>query len=235
MPARVHVIALGGSILAPDGPDVAYTRAFADLVGERLAKGDRVLVVTGGGRPARRYIMAARNFGLTEDALDEVGIAATRLNAHYLAGVLRARCGATVATEIHTTTAATAALIGRHRVAVMGGTTPGHSTDHVAAALATAAEADRLYVATNVDGVYTADPRRFADAERLPELTTARLVEIVGGGWEAGRAGVVDPSCAAHAHRERLPITVLDGRNIANLRAALDGDPKVGSRVTPGD
>jgi len=231
----MRVFALGGSILAPDQPDVAYARAFAALAMERIAVGERLAIVTGGGAPARRYIRAAREVGASEDDLDRIGIDATRLNARFLATVLRRIAGPHVADTVPVDVAEAARLAKSHALVVMGGTVPGHSTDYVAARLATEVGADHLYVLTNVDGVYTADPRSDPHATRLDRLDSGRLLEIVGDPtWTAGRAGVVDPRCARHVHDARLPLTVADGRQIDALRRHLGGGPRVGSLVEPG-
>ena len=53
------------------------------------------------------------------------------------------------------------------RIVVMGGVAVGQTTDAVAALLAEYVRADRLIVATSVDGVYTADPEKDPDAKKL--------------------------------------------------------------------
>lgn len=234
MTRKTRVYALGGSILAPDRPSATYAGRFAAFLLERLALGEDALVVTGGGGPARAYIEAARTLGAPEEALDLLGIDATRINARFLATVAEKLAGPVVCPEVHTDVAGAARALRDHRIVIMGGTLPGHSTDFVAASLASATRADHLYVLTNVDGVYTADPRSDPDAERLPELTSSRLVEIVGAPeWTAGMKGVVDPKCARHVHEHRLPLTVLDGRAVDRLRAVLAGETGIGSHVAP--
>ncbi len=235
MTSTVRVLMLGGSVFAQKTPDVEYLGGFAQLVQERVACGERILVVAGGGRPAREWIQAARAVGETDEAvLDAIGIQATRLNAQLLQAALHVRLGPQVASAVPDQVEATAVLLEDHRVAVMGGTVPGHSTDYVAASLATAAGADHLYVLTNVDGVYSADPTTEKSAHLLPELSTSRLVELAGSdGWSAGRSGIVDPSCARHVHEHRLALTVLNGRDLEGFAADLQGRRNVGSIVHP--
>lgn len=234
MAAVLRVFALGGSILAPDQPDLRYAETFAALIEELLARGEKALVVTGGGAPARRYIRAAREGGVSEETLDLLGIDATRLNARFLLSILARRLEAQLPTDVPHRVEDAARMAEGHAVVVMGGTVPGHSTDYVAARLAAAVGADHLYVLTNVDGVYTADPKTDPEAKRLPELDSARLLEIVGDPtWTAGRAGVVDPACARLVHEARLPVTVLDGRDLDALRRDLAGEGPAGSRVLP--
>jgi uridylate kinase len=233
--SRVRVLMLGGSVFAREKPDIAYLEAFAGVLQERLSMGERLLIVTGGGRPARHWIEAARHAGEDDEGLlDEIGIQATRLNAHLLKAVLHARLSPRVALEVPHSVEATAALLDEYQVAVMGGTLPGHSTDYVAATLASAAQADHLYILTNVGGVYTADPAVDPEAEHLPELTSSKLLELVGDPtWTAGRSGVVDPMAAMHVHQTRLPVTVIDGRDLDGLASDLAGRRATGTIVHP--
>lgn len=235
MTSTVRVLMLGGSVFAREAPDVDYLGRFARLVQERVACGERILIVAGGGRPAREWIQAARAAGQEDEAvLDAIGIQATRLNAQLLQATLHVHLGPQTATSIPADVATTAGLLEHHRVAVMGGTVPGHSTDFVAASLATAADADHLYVLTNVEGVYSADPATDDSAHLLPELPTSRLVALAGSdGWSAGRSGIVDPSCARHVHEHRLALTVMNGRDLDGLTADLQGRRNVGSVVHP--
>ncbi len=55
-------------------------------------------------------------------------------------------------------------------------------SDTTAVALAAALEADECQIFTDVDGVYTADPRIVAQARRLPYLTYEEMLELAGGG-----------------------------------------------------
>ncbi len=235
MTSTVRVLMLGGSVFAKNRPDVDYLVRLAGLLQERVACGEKLLLVTGGGRPAREWIQAARSAGESDEAvLDSIGIQATRLNAHLVKAVLHAKFGKEIALQVPHDVESTALLLGHHKVAVMGGTVPGHSTDYVAATLATTAGADHLYILTNVNGVYTADPAKDPDAQRLPELTSSHLIELAGDpNWSAGRSGIVDPSCARHVHESRLPVSVLAGEDLGALAADLAGRSRAGSMVQP--
>jgi len=142
------VLSLGGSILAPGEPDAAFLRLLADAL-RSLARSRRLFVVTGGGRTARAYIEAGRALGAPEPYLDRLGIKITRLNARLLIAAL----GGKSPDEMPHTIEEAVAAGGSARLVVMGGTTPGHTTDAVAAELAQAVHAARLVNATSVDGV----------------------------------------------------------------------------------
>ena len=83
--------------------------------------------------------------------------------------------------------------LGRARVVVVAGfqgvdlagniTTLGRGgSDTTAVALAAALEADECQIFTDVDGVYTADPRIVPQARRLPHLVYEEMLELAGGG-----------------------------------------------------
>ena len=64
-----------------------------------------------------------------------------------------------------------------HRIVVMGGVSPGQTTDAVSAILAERVHADRLVIATSVEGVYTADPEIDPSAKMIDVMTPKELVK----------------------------------------------------------
>jgi uridylate kinase len=228
---RVSLV-LGGSILAP--PDLQP--AFLESVAEHLrdwSKGRQLLVVVGGGSPARRHIEAARAAGVAEDLLDRIGIQATRLNAQMLACVLRKK-GANVNLEIPHSTAQAIRMAEQHDLVVMGGTVPGHSTDYVAVELAVEGRCVRFVNATNVDGVYTRDPNKHKDAAFKPKLTFEELLGIIEEReWStAGAAGVVDGPSTVLIATNAVPTCIANGRDLANLGKAIRGEPFHGTTIS---
>jgi len=184
----------------------------------------------GGGKLARTYIQAARQLGADESTLDHIEIEATRLNARVLIAALgdhapgRPPADFDSAVEISRT----------YPIVVMGGTHPGHTTDAVAIMIAERARAARVLILTNVDGVYTADPRLDRGAKRLERLTATELVAITGKSTsEAGSTGVIDAMGCRILQRARIPASVLHGRDFDSMRAAAEGRPFKGSLVVP--
>lgn len=228
------VIAFGGSILAPAEPDSDHLQ----MVAERLAtwaKDGPLFVVVGGGAPARKAIELARHAysgHADETALDRVGIQATRINAQVMATYLQG-VGAACASDIPLTTADAAALGKHHGIVVMGGTDPGHSTDQVAAELANTVGAPRVVIATNVNGVYSADPRTDPHAHRIDELTYDELRVIIGGTeWsQAGQKGVIDGPAVELLSEASIEACVANGHDLENLEHAVRGQPFQGSVI----
>lgn len=217
--AECIVISLGGSVLVPGNKDVEYLRALSSLL-KRLSRERKLYVVTGGGKTARYYIETGRAAGLSERYLDELGIGVTRINAHMLIGLL-----GRYANAFPPMSETDAALMGKRcRIVVMGGTTPGHTTDFVAAKLATIVDAKRLVNATSVPGIFTSDPTRNKDARRLERIGYAELLSICRGGHRrAGPSIVMDPKAARIVAKSKIPLAVLDGRDVRALSSAITG------------
>ena len=228
------VVALGGSTLrAEEDEDRArWFGRLRQMVLSLEGEGRRLGLVVGGGAPAREGIGLASTVLSNRAALDTVGIAATRLNATVLQQVLL-DVGIDVAPSIPTSTDEAAALLDEHHVVVMGGTVPGHTTDAVAVELARKAGAPTCIIATNVDRVYSADPRTDPEATAFTEMDIDALADITGidTPLAPGASTVVDPVAVGHAKRGLVDLAVLDGRDPDRLEAALEGRPFEGTLV----
>jgi uridylate kinase len=227
---RVAIV-LGGSILAPTELDPTFLQEVADRM-LAWSKDRQLLVVVGGGAPARKHIQAARACGVAEDLLDRIGIQATRLNAQTLACILR-RAGADVNLEVPQSTTQALRFAEQHAIVVMGGTTPGHSTDYVAVELAVEGRCARFVDATNVDGVYTRDPNKHRDAKFLPRMSFDDLLGVIGEReWTAaGAPGVIDGPATVLLARNGIPTCVVRGTDLENLAKAVAGKEFHGTRI----
>ena len=222
------VVSVGGSVLVPDEDDAHFLRDLAALL-RSASREVRLFAVTGGGRVARYYIETGRELGIPERRLDELGIDVTRMNARLLGAALKGRANREPATSY----AEAARLSRRHAVVIMAGTRPGHTTDRVSASLARFVGAVRIVNATSVDGVYTADPRTVPGARRLERITFEELAKLTGEGHRtAGPNMVFDPVAARLLARDRIPLSVVRGRDLAALEAALLGKAFEGTLVS---
>jgi len=214
----ILVYSLGGSILA--GRDAESLQEYAQAL-RQLAAEHQVYVVVGGGRIAREYIEKARALGASEIFCDLIGIGATKLNSALLIAAL----GQAAPQEIPDSYAQAARLASPGRVVVMGGVAPGQTTDAVAALLAEYVHADRLIIATSVDGVYTADPEKDPRAERIANMTQGELSRMAARTeMKAGSRSPVDPLAAKIIERSCIPTSIVLGSKIENLKkGALGG------------
>src|SRR6185369_15173764 len=127
----ITVISLGGSMLAPDLPDPIFTKAFVELIKERVDQGRRFIIVTGGGKTCRNYQNAlAAVRPVTSDENDWMGIYTTHFNAQFLRLAFGDIAHAEVATKYGTPITFTESVL------IGAGEVPGHSTDFDAVLLA---------------------------------------------------------------------------------------------------
>lgn len=226
--ARPVVLSLGGSVLLTGESDAEYLGDLAVLL-TKAATRYPIAVTVGGGRTAREYIRLGRSLGLTEIELDELGIDVTRLNARLVAS----RLGPPVAGAPPATIAQAVERLHRDRLVVLGGTEPGHTTDAVASMVAARARAARLVNATRVDGLYDRDPKTDQTATRRDRVTWEEFRTIIAAGTDgsAGQEFVFDRLGAETLARARIPLAIVDGRDLPNLESALDGRPFHGTSV----
>ena len=227
------IVALGGSLLYGDHDVKTWLGQLRQTLVHFEGNGRKIGIVVGGGVPARESISLAKNLISDRFKLDEIGIAATRLNATILQTML-AEIGCNVANVIPTSTDEAASMFEAYDIVVMGGTKPGHTTDAVSVAFARDAGAAHVIIATNVSHVYTADPRKNDDAEPIETLTLSELQNITGKeALGPGQSAAVDPIAVNWAIECGLKIGVLDGRNIRRIEDALEGRPFEGTLVLP--
>ncbi len=209
----ILVYSLGGSILA--GRDAQQLREYARALKD-LAEEHKIFVVVGGGRIAREYIEKARSLGASELFCDQIGIGATKLNAMLLVAAL----GDAAPEEIPSSYSEAAES--SHRIVVMGGLSPGQTTDAVSAMLAERVHADKLIIATSVDGVYTADPEVDPSAKKLSTMTPRALVRMaMETEMKAGSRSPIDPLAAKIIERSNIPTSVVLGNKIENLKKGI--------------
>jgi uridylate kinase len=223
------VLSIGGSVLVPD-LDADRVAAFASVVNGLAADGVTLGVVVGGGAIAREYIGAARSLRANEIELDRLGIAATRLNAQLFITALGGRAIPSPATDYE----AAGAALRRGDVAVMGGVTPGQTTDAVSAAVAEYVGADLLVYATSVPGVFSADPETSADARKFERLSAGDLVDVIADvEMSAGASAPVDLLAAKLIERSGTRAIVLDGTDPERIERAVHTGEHGGTDVVP--
>lgn len=213
-----YIISLGGSLIVPDDVDTKFLEGFRKIIETRIKKGERFLLITGGGRTSRRYSEAAKNLGdLNPDDLDWLGIHATRLNGHLMRTIFRKHAHRRIITNPNRPEKADEAVV------IAAGYRPGWSTDYVAVLLAKKYKADAILNLSNIDYVYTKDPRKFKDAVPIKNINWAEFRKIVGNKWDPGLNLPFDPVASRLAEKIKLEVVILNGKNLSNLSNLLSG------------
>jgi len=226
----VTVISLGGSIVAPGGVDEVFVKDFVALIGELLTQDEkrRFILVVGGGGPARAWQNAYRNIvsSTENEEADWIGIMATRLNAQLVKAVMGEWCTQEVVydpTQVEP-------LMGR--VLVAAGWKPGFSSDYDAVLLAERFQADAVINLSNIEKIYTDDPKKNPEAKPIDAISWADFCTMVGDEWVPGKNVPFDPVASRHAAKLGLKVICAAGNNLPNLKKMLLGEPFTGTTIS---
>ncbi|MDA3822886.1 MAG: UMP kinase [Bacteroidales bacterium] len=225
----ITVLSLGGSIISPDNIDVEFVRSFTKAVSEYLEEDSNrhLIIVTGGGAPARVYQHAYKTIVKEPiaDLLDEIGIAATRLNAALIRAAFSSYCDEEVVTD------PTAEIAFTSRVLIASGWKPGFSSDTDAVYLAKRFGAKKVINLSNIAKVYTADPKIDPTATPIDHITWKEFRLMVGDTWIPGKNVPFDPIASKKAESHGLKVICADGRNIENTIHILKNEKFVGTVI----
>jgi uridylate kinase len=213
------VLRIGGSVIAsPINPDLIAQ--YVALLKDLRAKGHEVAVVVGGGTLAREFIGIAKQLKLQEEAQDKIAISVSRLFAQlFLEKLGDIGCG-----TVPLTIEETAKCLSKGKVAVMGGLKHGMTTDTVAALIVKKVKADLLVKASDQDGVYNKDPRKYSDAVKFDHLSFETLsLVFTKDKHEAGIHQILDPEAIRVLRSRKAKVVVVNGFTPENVMTAVDG------------
>jgi uridylate kinase len=230
---RRVLLKLSGESLAGEraaGIDFTVVDRLAEEVKAVHALGVSLGLVLGGGNIIRGTV--ASREGMDRVSADYMGMLATVINALALQDILEKKGVETrVMTAIRMEELAEPYIrrraqrhLEKGRVVLFAGGTgnPYFSTDTAAVLRALEIEADLLIKATNVDGVYSADPKQDPTATFLPELTFQEA--IVRG------LRVMDANAFGLCKENSLPIVVMNVNQQGAIARVLRGE-RVGTLV----
>ena len=226
----VKVLSVGGSIVVPNEPDTKFLTEFSGMIKEWLAADSsrKLILVVGGGAPARVYQNAYRTINAdnnSNDQADWIGIMATRLNAQLLKAVFGDLCKQDVVYDPTQVSEFTG------RILVAAGWKPGFSTDNDAVLLAERFAAKTVVNLSNIEKVYTDDPRKNPDAKPLDSISWSDFRKMVGDEWEPGKNCPFDPIASRRADQNGITVVCAGGKNIENIRNILDETDFIGTKL----
>ena len=221
------VVRIGGSIVAsPLNP--ALMNRYAKLLQDLKRQGHEVAAVVGGGSLSRQLIQTAKAMGLSEPHQDEVAISISRVMAQLLA----LRVGEASSLTQPTTIEDAASLLQKGKIVIMGGLKPGMTTDTVAALLAAHVNADLLVKATDQEGIYNRDPRKFPDTHKLDSLSFNDLSNLFETNkHKAGIHQVIDPEAVRILQKSKIKTVIVNGSKPENVFSAVKGE-KIGTMIS---
>ncbi len=215
----------------PYGIDPAIVQSIAENVLQVVSGGTQLAIVVGGGNIFRGLKGSAE--GMDRATADYVGMLATVMNAITLQdGLERQGIPTRVQTAIEMKEVAEPYIrrrairhLEKGRVVVFGAGcgNPFFTTDTTAALRAAEINADVVFKATKVDGVYDKDPKKFPTAQRFSKLTFQDVL--------SKELAVMDGTAIALCKDNNIPIVVFDLFEKNNIAKAVAGDP-IGSRIS---
>ena len=217
------------------GIDAAIVQQLAEEVADaRSDLGIEIAIVVGGGNIFRGMAGATR--GMDRATADNMGMLATVINALALQDALEGAGQPTrVQTAIQMSQVAEPYIrrratrhLEKGRVVILAAGTgnPYFTTDTTAALRAAEIGAEIILKGThsNVDGVYSADPRTNPDAVKLDRVG---YMEVINKGLK-----VMDSTAITFCRDNEIPIVVFDVLTKGNIRRALLSEPGIGTLVS---
>ena len=216
----LYVISVGGSLIVPDGIDQDFLAAFKMFIIKRIEKGDRFILITGGGKTARKYQEAASHVsGIDNEEKDWLGIHSTRLNAHLLKTVFKLYANPLVVKDYKDDIKK---IDFKEKILVGAGWKPGWSTDYCAVLLAKQFNATSVINLSNIEYVYSEDPRVNPEAKKYEKISWKDFRKIVGSVWDPGMSAPFDPIASKEAEKINLKVAIMNGKNLSNLQDFMD-------------
>jgi uridylate kinase len=210
----------GGQPFGIDQPTI--DRIAGDLIAAQKL-GVEIAVVVGGGNIFRGVEVSSR--GVSRPTGDTMGMLATVMNCLALEAAIERRAvpartlSAMVMPQVCElfTRAAAHKYLSEGRIVLLAGGTgnPYFTTDTTAVLRAAEIGANAVLKATNVDGVYSADPKKDPAATRFERLSHSQAVE--------GNYKVMDATAFALARETALPIIVFSIAEPGSIGAILTG------------
>lgn len=222
------VVSVGGSLLVPDAIDTTFLTAFRSFVLEKIQTGSSFFIIAGGGMLARDYQQAARvvRGDLDREDIDWLGIHATRMNGHLLRALFKEEAHHRFIKDPNFK------RIPKDPVVIGAGWRPGNSSDYCAVLAAKSLGATKLVNLSNIDYVYTADPRKDTTAEKIENISWADFRTLIPSEWDPGLSSPFDPVAAKEAELLGLEVAIINGANLSAFGDYVDGKPFKGTIIS---
>lgn len=224
---NLFVISLGGSLIVPDEVDSAYLKKFRELIIQQAKLGKRFIISPGGGKTCRKYQSALKQIiSASNDDLDLIGLNTNRFHSVLLRLIFKGYAEKNIAYDPNTElTFKKSILIGA------GGWKPGRSSDDYSVRLSSIYKSGTVINLSNIDYVYTKDPKKYKDAKKIESISWAGFRKIVGSKWDPGKNAPFDPTAAKLAQKLKLKVIIANGKNLKNLKNILSEKYFIGTII----
>lgn len=221
---RILLKLSGESLAKTDNTGIDFEKLLniAQILKPSIENGIEIAIVVGGGN----FWRGRSNTMMDSTTSDHIGMLGTTMNALALNDAfLQTGIESRVQTSIEMRQIAELFIrnralkhLNKKRVVIFGcGTgSPFFSTDTAAALRAAEIKADIILKATNVDYVYTKDPRKYTDFEAIKETSHLRVIK--------DKLKVMDLTAISLCMENDIPIRIFNINNLENLNKAINGE-----------
>lgn len=217
---KIEVLSLGGSVIIPtytDQIDFEYLKKLKKLFAG--IKDKKFVIVVGGGSTSRKYMKALEQEGFDKKTQSVFGISVTRMNARFMATFFYGLASQSIPRSL----SEVKNLLKHNQIVFTGGLRyeEDNTSDGTAARIANYLSTDFMNI-TDVDGLYTKDPRKFKDAKLINHISfqdfDAMIKKIL---YHPGQHFVLDQHASTIIKKNKIRTTII-GRNIENIKRCLN-------------
>lgn len=222
------VISLGGSLIFQDSIDYNYIKALKNLL-LKYSKNIKFVIVVGGGKTARTYIEPLSKEGLSIKEQSLTGIRITRLNARFMHKFF----GKNPSSKIPKSLKEVESILEKNNIVFSGSLRykPDNTSDGTAAEIASYLGTDFVNL-TNVNGLYTKDPRKYKDAKFIPEISFEDFFKMADFAYKPGQHFVLDQSAARTIKKHKIKTIIMNGKNLNNFENFLNNKKFTGTVIS---
>ena len=225
---NTYVIAVGGSLIVPEEIDLTFLHAFKQVILKRVERGDKFILIAGGGKIARKYRDAAASIGeIDNEEKDWLGIHCTRLNAHLLRTIFKKNAYPRLFKSFDDALNAF-----KEPILIGAGMKPGRSSDYPAVFLAKRFNASHVINLSNIEYVYSEDPRLNPEAQKFDTISWKEYLEIIGTQWDPGMSAPFDPIASQEAMDNNIKVAMINGKKLSNLENFFEGKDFGGTLIS---
>src|SRR3989338_550928 len=216
MPKTV-VLSLGGSLIIPDNIDINFLKDFKSIIEKYIKTGFKFIIICGGGKLARDMQQAASKLAdIDNEALDWLGIYATRLNAQLIKTIFKNNAEDAVSDNPNEK------INFKKSILVASGWLPGWSTDYDAILLAKNLGVKEIINLSNVEYVCDKDPKEYKDAKKIERMGWSDYQKLISDKWRAGMNAPFYPLAAKEAQKSGIKVSIM-GKDLRNFENMLKG------------
>ena len=224
---KTIVISLGGSLIIPEKINYQFLNKFKDVLRKHY-KTYKFVLVCGGGTIARKYISVLKKENKSKKELSLAGIRPTRMNARFMMQFFGKESNDKLPgnmKEIKTN-------LSKNKVVICGALRyeSNSTSDGTAAKIARYLKTDFINM-TNVQGLYTENPKKNPKAKFIPKISWKDFEKMaLKLKFKAGQNFVLDQQAATLIKKHKIKTYIL-GPNLKNLNNFLKGKKFIGTFI----